>query len=392
MGAAPRDRPFAVVAAGGTAGHLQPALLLTRALEAAHGEGSVELFCSRRAIDQRVLEGTGLAIRRLHGSGLPARAGPASVLRLLRAGAAIGLGALEAFGLLARRRPTVLVAFGGFVSVGPVLAAWAQGVPVVLVNVDVVAGRANRVLARVATAVAGASADLGLPDLHDIGVPVDPALFELDRGEEARRRARGALGVPEGRRFIGVMGGSLGARRLNEATLGLARRWRERDDLVLFHIVGERDLSWARAQARAEGLFFGRLAYCQVGFEGRMRLVYQAADVMVCRAGAMTVAELEAAGVPAVLVPLPGAPGAHQWANAARAEARGWAIVLDDARLRPEVLEEALDRLLEAPGRLDAMGGAARRGARLGALERLVEVVERAARSPRRRLREGAAA
>ena len=117
--------------------------------------------------------------------------------------------------------------------------------------------------------------------------------------------------------MIGAVGGSLGARRLNEAVLGLARIWAERPDVAVYHVVGNRDAKWAADRENAASGRDRVLWYHQVGYEEQMPFFYQAADVVVCRAGANTVAELAVVGVPSVLVPLPGAPGDHQAANAA---------------------------------------------------------------------------
>ena len=124
-------------------------------------------------------------------------------------------------------------------------------------------------------------------------------------------------------------GGSLGARRINQAVVGLEADWQNRDDRSIYHIVGRRD--WAACPSVGQPPDGGRrvetpLAAVRVPYEERMDEVYGAADLVVCRAGAMTVAELAVAGVPSVLVPLPGAPGDHQTANAR--PARGWPSTL----------------------------------------------------------------
>src|SRR5205823_9012676 len=144
------------------------------------------------------------------------------------------------------------------------------------------------------------------------GSPVRPEITAADRTPAGRASARQQLGLPEHRAVIGVMTGSLGARRVNEAVVDLAERWRRRADIAVRHVTGRRD--FARLGTTAHGDPDGGLVYQAVPFEDRMDLLYAAADVMVCRGGASTVAELGAAGVPAVIVPLPGSPGDHQTA------------------------------------------------------------------------------
>ncbi len=176
---------------------------------------------------------------------------------------------------------------------------------------------------------------------------------------------------------VGVFGGSLGARSINRAASGLARRWAGRADRSVYHVTGRRD--WDAMGGADRGTAAG-LCLRLVPFEPRMDLLYQAADVVVCRAGAITVAELAVAGVPAVLVPLPGAPGDHQTANARALVAAGAGVLLPDADCDPDRLEAVLDGLLADPGRLAAMGAAARAAAHPDAADRVAEVVDAHAR------------
>lgn len=374
------SRRYALVAGGGTAGHLVPALAVARALEAARGTGSVELVGSRRGLDATVLGESGLAFTLLPGRGIVRRLDAAAVRANLRAGAGLGLALVLALGLVVRRRPAVVVGVGGYAAVPAALAAVALGIPVVVVNVDAVPGAANRLLGRLARASAVAYPATKLPRAVVTGAPVREEVVRA--GEEPDPdRARRALGLSGaggaggsggaggaggsggsgGATVVVAFGGSLGARRVNEAVLDLARRWRSRTGTVLYHVVGERDSAWASAEAAALELPDGGLEYVQVPFERRMALLYQAADVVVCRAGAMTVAELAVAGVPAVVVPLPGAPGDHQGANARMLEASGAAVVIADDRCSGAALDEVLDPLLADGGARRAMASAARR-------------------------------
>ena len=218
------------------------------------------------------------------------------------------------------------------------------------------------------------------------GTPVRPEIAAVSRSPAARRRARRALGLLEDRVTIGVFGGSLGARRINDAIGGLVARWRDgRDDLSMYHIVGRRDwqacMAGTSEQATGDGGGSG-LRLVQVPYEERMDMVYTASDLVVCRAGAMTVAELAAAGVPSVLVPLPGAPGDHQTANARVLERAGASVLLPDGECEPESLARCLDRLLGDPTRLEAMERAAASMGRPDAAAAGARVVEASARPP----------
>jgi UDP-N-acetylglucosamine:LPS N-acetylglucosamine transferase len=194
------------------------------------------------------------------------------------------------------------------------------------------------------------------------------------------------LGLPEDRSTVAIFGGSLGARTINRAATGLVDRWGDRTDRSVYHIVGQRD--WEElAPSGTDGGDPARsgdgLAVITVPYEERMGVVYTAADVVVCRAGAMTVAELAVAGVPSILVPLPGAPGDHQTANARVLQRAGAAILLADADCDAEALDVTLSGMLVDPSGLDAMGRAASSLGRHDAAAAGAQVVEAHAR-PRR--------
>jgi UDP-N-acetylglucosamine:LPS N-acetylglucosamine transferase len=282
-----------------------------------------------------------------------------------------------------RRRPAVVVAMGGYACVPAAIAAVALGVPLVLVNVDAVPGAANRLVGRFARASAVAFEGTPLPRAVVTGAPVREEVLAVARPRpSAREDARRELGIPAiDRQVVAAVGGSLGAKRVNEAVLGLARAWEKRSDVAIYHVVGRRDAGWAREQAPSEEP--GALWYRQVAYEQRMALFYEAADVVVCRAGAGTVAELTIVGVPAVVVPLPGSPGDHQAANAAVLERAGAAVVVEDWACTPERLAAELDRILGDEGLMHAMRSAAAGLGRPDALSSVVALVESHARHPR---------
>jgi len=217
------------------------------------------------------------------------------------------------------------------------------------------------------------------------GTPVRPAIGAVERTPEARDAARAELGIPPDRQVVAVFGGSLGARQINRAVDGLAERWAERGDVAVYHVVGHRDWGDYAPDDRADrvtrtGPGPDGLALVRVPYEERMPLVYAAADLVVCRAGAMTVAELAVAGVPAVLVPLPGAPGDHQTANARVLERVGAAVLLPDIACTPTGLADVVAALLADPDHLVAMGRAAKGVGRPDAALAGARVVEANAR------------
>jgi UDP-N-acetylglucosamine--N-acetylmuramyl-(pentapeptide) pyrophosphoryl-undecaprenol N-acetylglucosamine transferase len=353
-------RRYALVAGGGTAGHVFVVLAVARALaELGVPPEEIELVGSSRGQEATRARDQGFPLTLLPGRGIQRSLAPEALRANVGALAGLGWAVLRALVLMVRRRPRVVVSAGGYASVPAGLAAAVLRVPLVLVNVDARAGAAQRLLGHFAVASAVAFGGTGLPHPVLTGAPVRQELGALTRSPASAEAARRALGIPAERRTVVVVGGSLGARRLNEAAHALAVAWAARRELTLYHVCGERNYDALRAEPPAVPEDGSGLCYRLVAFEHDSAALYAAADVMVCRSGALTVAELGLVGVPAVLVPLPGAPGDHQRANAEALVDAGAAMLLEDHECTGERLAAVLDALLTAPGRLAEMGQAA---------------------------------
>jgi len=377
-GAAGRERGlFAVVTGGGTGGHVQPALAIGEALVAVgHEPASIRFVGGRRGMEGRLVPENGFAITCLPGRGIERRLSARNVRSALELAAAVAM----AVKLLRRLRPRVVVTVGGYAGFPASLAAVLLGVPLVVVTYDAVPGAANRLVARAAAANAVAYPGTSLRRAVVTGPPVRAGVLAVDRSPSGRAAARAELGVDQSRRLVVVSGGSLGARSLNEATVALAGAWSDRADVCLYHVAGDRDHEMVAAASRRAGVGDGSLEYRLVGFERRMPVLLAACDLFVGRAGASTVAELCAVGVPSVLVPLPNAPSDHQRRNAETLAAAGAAVVLEDAALSGPALGELVGGLLEEPGRVAAMEGAARSLGHRDAAARVAELAESVAR------------
>jgi UDP-N-acetylglucosamine--N-acetylmuramyl-(pentapeptide) pyrophosphoryl-undecaprenol N-acetylglucosamine transferase len=232
----------------------------------------------------------------------------------------------------------------------------------------------------------------GLPRAHVTGTPVWPQLTTMRSDAEGRAGSRVALHLPPDRQTVACAGGSLGARQVNRAVADLAAAWAPHADRALYHVTGRRDYeafapgagtggSGAGSDEATAGQDDGRgLRYRVVPFEDKMPDFYNAADVCVVRAGAMTVAELLVSGVPAILVPLPGAPRDHQTRNAEALVGMGAAVLIPDEECTGRRLALELDALLADPGRLHAMCEAARENGHPDAAARVAELVDAHAR------------
>ncbi len=369
------SRTYALIAGGGTGGHVIPALAIGQALVAGgHPAASVHFVGSRRGMEAELVPAAGFAVTLLPGRGVARRLTPANI------GAVAGLLAalLQALVLLGRHRPRVVVSVGGYASLACALAALVWRVPLVVAEQNAVPGLANRLVSRGARVCAVTFPGTPLPRAVTTGNPVRRQMAAVDRSPAGRAAARAELGLGAERFVVVVGGGSLGARSLNQVALALVEAWAGRGDVAIRHIVGRRD--WDDVMARRPAPVEGGLVYQPVPFEDRMEVVYGAADLAVHRSGSSTVCELAIAGLPSLLVPLPGSPGDHQGFNARLLADAGAAVLVEDRALDADRLGRAIDELRGDPDRLGTMSAAARSLARPDAAVAVAALVEGAAR------------
>jgi undecaprenyldiphospho-muramoylpentapeptide beta-N-acetylglucosaminyltransferase len=368
---------WAVVAGGGTAGHTLPGIAIGRALvDRGHPAATIHFVGSERGSEVRLVPAAGFELTVLPGRGIQRRLTPANV------GAVLGLlkAMVQAFGLVRRRRPKVVVALGGYASVPCALAAAVLRVPIVVAEQNAVPGAANRLTARFAKACAVSFPGTALPRAVVTGNPVRPEVLAVERDRD-RGPARKALGIDDDRTMVFAFGGSLGSLRINRAVAGAIETWADRSDLAVRHVVGERDWPQFGDTAFGGGTEPGSgVQYQAVRYDDDMPRSFAASDLVVSRAGATTVAELAAIGVPALLVPLPGAPGDHQTANARALVEAGAALLVPDGELTPERLVAEVDALTADPDHLRRMATAARSAGRRDAADRVADLVEQHAR------------
>lgn len=363
-------RTFALVTGGGTAGHVLPALAVIDGLVAAgHPLESLHYVGARRGVETRLVPPHGVPYTLLDVVGLQRRLTAAN----LRFPGVLWRAVRQAGRLLDDTAPQVVVSLGGYASLPAVLAARRRRIPVVVVSYDRRPGRSSQITARFAAGCAVAFADSPLPRAVHTGAPIRQNMLLVDRATH-RHQARDALGVPQDRFLVTVVGGSQGSRALNGATTSLVERWHHDATMAVRHIVGERFLDEARPSTDDPTA----MLYQVVGFEDQMPTVYAASDVVVARAGASTVVELAVTGTPSILVPWGEAADDHQRANAAWLVQAGAALTLDDAEL--DRLGDELDRLRHDPERLVAMAAAARHEGEFHRGDRIVRLIEDMAR------------
>jgi UDP-N-acetylglucosamine--N-acetylmuramyl-(pentapeptide) pyrophosphoryl-undecaprenol N-acetylglucosamine transferase len=368
--------PWAVIAGGGTAGHVSPGLAIAEEMvRRGVPRISVRWIGSSRGLETRLVPEAGFSLVALPGRGIQRRLTPRNIAAIIGLGVAV----VRTVVGFAGRRPSVVVALGGYASVPGVIAAIVWRVPIVLTEQNAVPSAANRLAAKFAKACAVPFPDSLLPKATWTGNPVRPGILAVDR-ESQRAGARERLGIDDDRLAVLVMGGSLGARRINEALLDALSAWSGRGDLTVYHIAGDRDHDdlLARVPPDARSV----LDYRLVRYEDDMASVYAAVDLALCRAGGNTVAELAVVGLPSILVPLPGAPGDHQAANARALADVDAAIIVPDAELDGDRLRFEVDALLRDTGRRQRMETAAASIGRPDAPSAIADLVEANARRP----------
>ncbi|RCH66857.1 UDP-N-acetylglucosamine--N-acetylmuramyl-(pentapeptide) pyrophosphoryl-undecaprenol N-acetylglucosamine transferase [Streptomyces sp. SDr-06] len=374
-----------VIGAGGTGGHIYPGLALAEALRRAVPDAVISFVGTTRGLEGELIPGAGHLLHTVDMTPFDPSLGAKRYLlpaALLKSGA-------QCRAILKVQGAQVAVGMGGYPSAPVIVGARMAGLPSLIHESNAVPGRANQFAARltpnIAVAFDRSRAHLsGGQDAVTTGMPIAASLAALDR-PTMRAGARRALGVPPGARLVLVNGGSLGAARLTAAAIGLAHRWRDRTDVHLLIKTGPARLGDTELQLA--GLPGARA----VPYLDRMDLAYAAADLVVCRAGSATVAELAATGVPAVLVPYPHAPGDHQTHNARVLSDAGAGLLVPDAETTAFRLAGLIEPLLADPARLAAMSCAADPGNHARAADLLAAKVLELASYPTSYTREYAA-
>lgn len=376
--AARHARCFALIAGGGTAGHVLPAIAIARAfVDQGHHPQAIHMVGSERGIESKLVpETTAFPLTLLPGRGIERRLSVQnirSLIGLLRA-------CMQAWRLVGRLRPRVVVSVGGYASVPCGLAAVLRRIPIVVAEQNAAPGAANRLVGRFARACAVSWEGTPLPRAVVTGNPVRPEVAAIDRWQDAEA-ARHKLDVYPGRKVVLIFGGSLGALRINRAVVEAVRRWASRTDLHVRHIVGRRD--WEEIAGRGSPVPPGApLRYQAVEYDDDMPTSLAAADLVVCRSGSSTCFELLAVGLPSILVPSPLVTADHQTANARHMTRAGAAVVVPDAELDGPRLVAEVDALLLSDGRqLAEMAVAARRAARTNAAHDIATLATEHARA-----------
>jgi UDP-N-acetylglucosamine--N-acetylmuramyl-(pentapeptide) pyrophosphoryl-undecaprenol N-acetylglucosamine transferase len=361
-----------LIAGGGTGGHLYPGIAVAREIRRRMPDAQITFVGTTAGIESRVIPRERFALETIRSAGLKGK----SVASVARGIALLPASAFDAWRAISRRRPSIVIGVGGYSSGPVVLLAALRGIPTLLMEQNAMPGVTNRLLARFVRAAAvtyDESSRFFAGRAFLAGNPVRPEFFggEHDehgspRGVDQRRAAR-----------VLVFGGSQGAHAINVAMVEAAPRLvAAAPGLEITHQTGERDLEMVRDGYRRAGLQ-ARVEPFLYAMDREMK----AADVIVCRAGATTLAELTAAGRPSILIPLPTATDDHQRKNAEALVVNGAARMIEQRSLTGELLAAEVAALAGNEAEHRAMSAAARRMAKPDAARVIVDrILELAAR------------
>jgi UDP-N-acetylglucosamine--N-acetylmuramyl-(pentapeptide) pyrophosphoryl-undecaprenol N-acetylglucosamine transferase len=352
-----------LIAGGGTGGHVFPALAIAQEWKSRGAEREVVLVGTQRGIEMKLVPQAGLPLETLRVAGLKGKGGTT----LLRNLAMLGGGLVDAFGVIKKHKPAVAFGVGGYAAGPMLLATWLRGIPNVIFEPNAEPGFTNKVLARFAKKIATGyevSARTWGEKAVVTGCPVRQEFFQI------------APRAPEKSYRLLVTGGSQGALPVNRAFIAAAGLLAKRkDDLRIVHQTGERDYNEVQAAYERSGF-----PVEVVPFLGNMAERFAWADLIVCRAGAITAAEVAAAGRAAIFIPFGRATDSHQLRNAQEMTNAGAGRVIREPDLTAERLTNEIFSLLDQPREIEEMAMKARSLAYPQAARDIVDLIEEAAR------------
>ena len=355
-----------VICGGGTSGHVLPAVAIAEMLE---DEGlnpkDIHFIGTQRGIDANILSQTQYPFTLLNVIGAKHQLTPRAVLHNVRMLLLMRRATRDACNVMRNFAPHVVVSVGGYGSLAPMQAARKMGIPTVVVSYDSQPGLATKRQARDANVVTKSHPHSPLSNAVLVGAPIRRHLRLAGKNEinsAVKDAARLALGIPLNQFVVVVMGGSLGSALLNDVTAQLQSA-EQLKSVFWYHIAGNRYLE-NDAQSKMPNCI-------QVGYETRIQEVYQAADLVISRAGASTIGEISTLGVASILVPWAGAADNHQEQNARLLSEVGAAVLITEEGFTAQKVEEVISEFVRHPEKL----GELRRNAYLaGELNRRAEL------------------
>jgi len=362
-----------VVAGGGTGGHIYPALAIAQGLKGRYPGAGILYIGTARGMEADIVPKEGLSFQGIAAAGLERKLSIRNLSVLWQA----GRGFLQSLRIVRDWRPDVVIGTGGYVCGPVVLASALSGVPTLIHEQNAFPGITNRVLSRFAGRVAVTFADSVqyFPRRDRVrltGLPVRPEILSADRGTAIKK-----LGLSSNSLFLLSFGGSRGARTINEAMVTVIKLFADDPRLNILHVTGNSGYGDFLKLCAASGIDLGKIGNVTIrSYIYNMQDILAAADLVISRAGASTLAELTALGIPSILIPYPYASENHQEFNARALEKEKAALMVLDHELSGDMLCGIISELLCDRSRLLAMGAASKRMGKKRALEDIMDCVD----------------
>lgn len=362
-----------VVAGGGTGGHIYPALAIARGLKDRYPGAEILYIGAVGGMEADIVPREGIPFKGIVVSGLKRKISLRNLVVLWQA----GYGFCQAYKIIRRLRPDAVVGTGGYVC-GPVLLAAALSkIPTLIHEQNALPGITNRILARfvdkvTVTFAVSASYFPQRKKVRVTGLPVRPEILKAEKNCSLKK-----LGIDGSRFFLFSFGGSRGARTINKAMVEVIRKFAGDPRLNILHVTGRLGYDEFLNDCAAQGIDVGNYGNITIkSYVYNMQDALAAADLVICRAGAATLAELTVMGIPAILVPYPYASENHQEFNARALEKAGAALVVKDSRLNGELLCLKLEEFLSDKHRLSTMAEASKKIGKRRALEDIIDCID----------------
>ncbi|OPZ75371.1 MAG: UDP-N-acetylglucosamine--N-acetylmuramyl-(pentapeptide) pyrophosphoryl-undecaprenol N-acetylglucosamine transferase [Firmicutes bacterium ADurb.Bin456] len=363
-----------IVSGGGTGGHIYPALAIARGLQNRYPGAEILYVGTSGGMEGDIVPRAGLPFRGIPAAGLRRKLSLHNLLVFWRA----GHGFLQASGVIRKYRPSVVIGTGGYVCGPVVLAAALKGIPTLIHEQNALPGITNRILARFSSKVAVTFADSAIFFPHKektvlTGLPVRPEVLSADREEGLKK-----LDYQVNRFLLLAFGGSRGARSVNQAMLGVLKKYAGDPRLNVLLVTGKDGYEDFLRDCSKESIDLAKTGNIKVSpYLYNMQDALAAADLVISRAGAATLAELTALGIPSILIPYPYASENHQEFNARALEKEGAAQVVLDRDLNGELLCHKVETLLKKPDLLSQMAEASKRMGKQRALQDIIDCVDK---------------
>ncbi|OPY57708.1 MAG: UDP-N-acetylglucosamine--N-acetylmuramyl-(pentapeptide) pyrophosphoryl-undecaprenol N-acetylglucosamine transferase [Pelotomaculum sp. PtaU1.Bin035] len=362
-----------VVAGGGTGGHIYPALAIAHGLKERYPGAEILYIGTARGMEADIVANEGLPFKGIAAAGLKRKLSLRNLPVLWQA----GRGLLQAYGIIRDWQPDVVIGTGGYVCGPVVLAAALIRIPTLIHEQNAFPGVTNRILSRFVKRVAVTFADSikYFPYREKVrltGLPVRPEILAADRETGLKK-----MGLSGDKFLLFSFGGSRGARTINEAIVAVIKMFAGDTRLNILHVTGNAGHEEFLDRCAAAGIKLDRAGNVTImSYIYNMQDALAAADLVIGRSGAATLAELTALGIPSILIPYPFASENHQEFNARAMEKEKAALVVLDHELSGDMLCRKVAELLNDRGRLAVMGAASKRMGKNRALEDIIDCVE----------------